>query len=130
MDSVHFRNLKAVLIHSDDWGFPGWTPSGAVASALRYESLPLPYCDYGYSGLESEADLEALFSTLLSFRDGAGLPVIIQANYVVGSLQYKAVGESGELSFCELPDVPDGWLGDGIVSKAIEGIGKGVWWPE
>jgi hypothetical protein len=123
-------SLKMILVHSDDWGLAGWTPTREVAAALGYDTMPFPLPEWGFSRQENESDLDALFSMLMSFRDGAGLPPIVQANYIVASINYRALVETGALSFCELPQLPEAWESGDIIRKAREGIAAGVWWPE
>src|ERR1700730_15415773 len=126
MDNRKLASAKMILLHSDDWGMAGWTPSSDVAVALGYDTSN----HYGFSRQESESDLDALFSMLNSFRDGAGLAPIVQANYIVASINYQALIEPGAISFCELPQVPEPWDSGHIIRKAKEGIAAGVWWPE
>jgi hypothetical protein len=130
MDIRKLSNVKMILLHSDDWGLAGWTPTRDVAVTLGYDTMPFPIFGYGMSRQENESDLDALFSMLMSFRDGAALPPIVQANYIVASINYKALAETGALSFCELPQLPEPWESGDIIRKAREGIAAGVWWPE
>jgi hypothetical protein len=124
--------FAAVILQSDDWGFAGWTFGESAANALGYAQMDVPYSHYGFSGLETESDLENLFSVLESVSDAAGLPAIMQANYIVAAPDYEKITavEGKEWHALELPMTPPSWHREDIVKKALEGISRGVWRPE
>ncbi len=126
------RPFAAVILQSDDWGYAGWTFGESAANALGYAEMGVPYSHYGFSGLETETDLENLFSALESVTDATSLPAIMQANYIVAAPDYDRITavRGKEWYAVELPMLPPYWHRDEIVGKALEGISRGVWRPE
>ena len=133
-EKVQWNKLKPVLFHSDDWGWCGFCPDLKAADRL----LGLFRMRYGKKAdflakatLEKPDDLERLFAVLEKYEDHRGNPPVFQAAYVLGNPDYKKVEESKFQQYCDLPipKVPRRWERGDFVSKAREGIKKGIWLP-
>lgn len=136
---------RLLAIQSDDWGFEGWFPDAAAADSLAHlaASLPPRLRPYGSSSLESAAEVESLSALFSQLEDSDGLPLILQANTVVGAVELPRPGieasppREGELRWPGLPlRLRDGGSGPGRyhrpgLGQAVDvAIARGVWRPE
>ncbi|RLG49278.1 MAG: hypothetical protein DRN90_02075 [Thermoproteota archaeon] len=131
---IRWSEIKAVLFHSDDWGYCGFCPDLEAASKLvnHFRKKYGKKADHLIKAtLETPDDLERLFEVLGKYEDRRGKPPVFQAAYVLGNPDYKKIKESGFQKYYDLPipEVPKRWRRGDFVSKAFEGIEKGVWLP-
>jgi len=82
---------KLVVIESDDWGSIRM-PSRAVFEQLKADGLHPETDPYlKYDSLESDEDLQQLFSVLKSVQDGKGNPAVVTANAVVANPDFEKI---------------------------------------
>ncbi len=96
-------NKKIVVIESDDWGSIRM-PSQQVYEAFLKKGVPVdqsPYCRY--DSLAGEEDLEALFETLLKFKDRNGNSPVITANTIVANPDFEQIRSSGFTEYAYEP---------------------------
>lgn len=87
-------NRKIVVIESDDWGSIRM-PSKAVCDQLDQEGIPV-YENFftANDGLETNGDLEALFSVLLSVKDSKGRSAVMTPLVIMGNPDFEAIREN------------------------------------
>lgn len=82
---------KIVIIESDDWGSIRMASKDAYKHFLTL-GYPVDECPYNrYDSLESNADLELLFSVLSSVKDRNGNPAIVTANSLVANPDFERI---------------------------------------
>lgn len=85
---------KIVVIESDDWGSIR-IPSKRVYDLFLKQGVPLYKSSYcRYDSLASDKDIQALFETLLKFKDRNGNPPVITANTIMANPDFKKIQES------------------------------------
>ena len=85
---------EIVVLESDDWGTIRM-PSKAVYSALLKEGIAVDKCAFNRNDtLASSEDLQALFDTLMSFKDINGNSPKITANTIVANPDFDKIRES------------------------------------
>jgi hypothetical protein len=86
--ATDYGRWRVIVLQSDDWGLEAWFPDAESAESLSntLDGLPARLRPYATSTLESAAEVDSLASFLASMRDADGLPVILQANTVVASI--------------------------------------------
>jgi hypothetical protein len=87
-------NGRYLLIESDDWGAIR-TPSKQALDAFEKRGLGLKNSIYKYDSLASEADLDALFNLLGSFRDHKGQPLKFTANCIMANPDFDRIKQGG-----------------------------------
>ncbi len=130
--AVDWRALRAVVLESDDWGLSGFFPSAAEAAAVDRAALaagnfPAPY--WG-STLEDSADVARLAGLLAEHRGADGLPPVLQANYIVSALHYRAAPDSAAWRRYDLPSLPPRYERPGLWSAVDSARARGVWRAE
>ncbi len=81
---------RFVIIESDDWGAIR-TPSADALAAFEKRGLELSHSVYKNDSLESNEDLDELFTLLNSFHDKKGNPLKITANLIVANPDFKKI---------------------------------------
>ncbi|RKZ19216.1 hypothetical protein DRQ50_02550 [bacterium] len=131
--AVDWRDLRAVVLHSDDWGFAGFAPDAAAWQGVDREALdPGRFPDaYWGSTLEDGAAVSDLADVLFSFRGRDGLPAVLQPNYILFSLD-AAGTEAGAPTWLrrELPAFPAAYRRPGLWAAVAAARERGVWHPE
>ena len=84
---------KLVVIESDDWGAIRM-PSKEVLKAFQEKGLDIGNSIYKVDALESQDDLELLFSVLAKHRDQAGSPAKITANAIMANPDFDRIRAS------------------------------------
>ena len=85
---------KIIVIQSDDWGSIRM-PSKEVYQKMLDSGIPVDKCPYNrFDALESEEDLEKLYSILTKHKDIHGSFPVITANCVVANPDFDKIRES------------------------------------
>lgn len=129
---VDFGSFPVVAVESDDWGLAGFVPHpGALAGVDRERLAPgrFPPVYWG-STLEDSAQVAALCDLLDRHRGRDGRPAVLQANYVLGSLQWERSPAGWAWRRRFLPDVAPGYGRPGLWRAVADGVAAGVWRPE
>lgn len=93
----HWRCEEPVLvIESDDWGLA----RNPDVEALARFGKPNDWAD---ERLETPADLSLLYRLLAGFRDAAGRPACMTANFVVANPDFEAIAAEGYARYYETP---------------------------
>lgn len=126
---VDWRETRAIVLESDDWGFAGFIPAPGAWQGLAREELGtggFPEI-YWHSTLEDSATVVTLCTLLGSYAGRDGLPPILQANYIMSSLDWV---EEGHWRRFDLPEFPERYLRPGLWAAVSRGLEEGVWRPE
>ena len=128
---VNWREHPAVVVWSDDWGMNAWAPTEEAYNATKHEELMQTRWSSG--SLETPADLERTYQLLEAHRSGDGQPIVFEPYYIVGGPDYEAIRANGFRHYVDFgldQGVSQGWERGDIVTKAREGIERGVWAPQ
>lgn len=88
-------NHKIVVIESDDWGSVRTHDADAYKSMKKF-GLPLDTNHYNaVDALETNDDLQSLFSLLKEFKDATGRPPVITPVCIMGNPDFVKIGQSG-----------------------------------
>jgi hypothetical protein len=123
--SVDWRSARAVVLQSDDWGFPGWSTSPDDRPQVE-----VAVAHYATSTLESATDVEAIADLLAAATGRDGLPAVLQPNYVMFSPAFAQVEPGADPPFDRFPDYAGPWERPGLGAAVEEAMRRGVWWPE
>lgn len=130
----NWRGIRAIVIQSDDWGYCGGTPNRYVFDKLypilerRYDRKHIVSSK---TTLESPGNMESVFEILEKYKDTEGRHPVFQAAYVVCNPDYQQIRNNQFQNYVDipLPQVPLVWERGNIISKALDGIRRGVWRP-
>lgn len=133
--AVDWRNARAVVIESDDWGLCGFTPTHDALEDIDIDVIcpgvfPKVYL---YSTLESGETVDRMSALLTAHPGRDGVPAVIQPNYIMASLTYAATPETpGDRLWRSkvLPELPARYRRDDLWPAVHRAIAAGVWWPE
>lgn len=128
---VDWKEHPAVVVWSDDWGMNAWAPTKEAYVATKHEELMQTRWSSG--SLETPEDLERTYRLLEAHRSGDGQPIVFEPYYIVGSPDYDAIRAAGFRHYVDFgldQGVSQDWERGDIVSKAREGIERGVWAPQ
>lgn len=132
---VNFRGWstkrKIVVIESDDWGSIR-TPSKEVYNDLLSKGIPIDQSYFTkFDSLESQEDLQQLFTVLRSFTDKNGRNPCITANALVAnpdfdaikkdnfaSYHYEKIADTYQRYYGNI-DVFDTWKNEGIKERLL-----------
>jgi hypothetical protein len=84
---------KLVIIESDDWGAIR-TPSKEILAYFEKNSIDVSKSIYKNDALESQTDLEMLFSVLQKYKGGDGQPAKFTANAIMANPDFKKIKEN------------------------------------
>ncbi len=134
--TLNWRQLKAVVLESDDWGLCAWVPDDLAYQALAASPAfrnPAARA-YSRSTLESADDVARLAAVLLEFRGRDGHPPVWQANTVMATPDFARLQpprfECATLPVVHYPDFPSRWQRPGLWDEVQRARDAGVWWPE
>jgi hypothetical protein len=130
--AVDWRSFPVVALQSDDWGLAGFIPQGAALQGIDRGLLSpgrFPEVYWG-STLEDSASVAELCGILAAQRGRDGLPAVLQANYVLGSLGWESEGNGWAWREYFLPEVPAAYARPGLWQAVRRGMELGVWRPE
>ncbi len=122
---VDWRSLRAVVLQSDDWGFPGWSTAPDDRPRVE-ESVE----HYATSTLESAADVSAIAEIFARITGRDGLPALLQPNYVTLSPDFSLVTPGDAPPLERFPRYAAPWERPGLREAVDTAIERGVWWPE
>jgi len=135
---IDWHQHKAIVFESDDWGNCGTCPN--VETLERIRQHPMVAADEKKRGgfwrtdtLEDTAQLSALFEVLERYQGGDNRAVVFTPFYPTCNPDYDAIRASG---FSEYHDIPidrgwsQGWSSDGAIPMALDGMRRGIWFPE
>lgn len=125
---INWSKHKTIVFESDDWGQCYALPD-AAALRLAGPLFPPSLAFSATATLERVEDLENLFGILERYAGSDGRKVIFQPNYIVANPDYEDARD-GKFQFIDLPAFPRRWERGQLISKALEGIERGVWYPE
>jgi hypothetical protein len=135
--SLDWRSRKTLVIESDDWGVCSWAPDRATFETVRQMEVTRDYFERLKSwiagSLETPGEMERLFVFLERYRGRDGRLANLVANYGVANPDYDRIEQSGMQQYYDLfldEGFPRGWERGDIISKAREGISRGVWVAE
>lgn len=124
---------KLVLIESDDWGSIRM-PSREVFDSLQAEGLHPETDPYlRYDALESDEDLQQLFSVLTSVEDSKGNPAVLTANAVVANPDFDkiATGQFKAYHYEPFTTTLNRYSGRGqVLDLWKQGIRQGIFIPQ
>lgn len=129
--AVNWQKRPAVVVWSDDWGMNAWAPTEEAYNATKHEELMQTRWSSG--SLENAEDLERTFRLLEAHRSGDGQPIVFEPYYIVGSPDYDAMRACEFRYYVDIgldQGVSQSWERGDIVTKAREGIARGVWAPQ
>ena len=122
-----------VVIESDDWGsirMPSWSVYNEfLKRGIHVERDP--YCRF--DSMATEADLTALFETLLSVKDSKGRPAVLTANAVVANPCFSRIKESGYLDYFYEPftdTLKNSNDHRGVFDVWKQGLAEGIFHPQ
>lgn len=139
---TRLRNLKAsldafrttskiVVFESDDWGMD------RMPSRQMYEELAAEGCidtadPFNRDGRERVEDLAMLYDVLGKFRDAAGRPPVLTANFVMANPDFETIERSGyrHYSWITIDDFARRPSQEPVVDKIKEGIDRGLMSPQ
>lgn len=130
--ALDWRSFPVVAFQSDDWGLAGFVPGeGALGDIDRGLLSPGRFPEvYWGSTLEDSAAVADLCAVLAGHRGRDGLPAVVQANYVLGSLAWEAQGSGWAWREYLLPALPAAYARPGLWQAVRQGMDLGVWRPE
>lgn len=125
------------MFESDDWGLCGEGKDRKTherLSSLGYDMhLSEPHPAFSNT-LETEQDLDLLYSILLSFSDSLGRPPVFTSNVVTSNPDFQRIRTNSFRSYEAVPiydGFPSGWNGvKSLVRAWRKGIDRKVWIPE
>ncbi len=130
---VDWREVRAVVLESDDWGLCGFLPSrdamaGLTAADLEPGAFPAIY--WG-STLEDSLAVASLAGVLGATAGRDGLPPVLQPNYILSSLAWESAGPAGgQWVARDLPATPAAYARPGLWTAVGAATAAGVWHPE
>jgi len=130
--AVDWRDQRAVVLQSDDWGLAGFIPEADAWEGLDREALGTGRFPpvYWKSTLEDSAMVAGLAAVLGAVRDADGLPAVFQPNYVMGSLHWTGTVGGNVWTLYDLPELPPRYERPGLWSAVGRAMAAGVWQPE
>lgn len=130
---VDWREVRGVVLESDDWGLCGFFPDTTAMAGLSPAALqtgPFPPVYWG-STLEDSAAVAELAAVLAGVRGRDGLPAVLQPNYILSSLSWEPAPGGGDPWVPrDLPDLPPSYARPGLWSAVQAATAAGVWHPE
>ncbi len=129
---VPWREIRAVVIESDDWGLAGFIPTaGALDGIDRNRLSPgrFPAVYWG-STLEDSTMVADLARVLAAAWGWDGLSAVMQANYVMGSLSWQSQGGQWGWRRYLWPEFSRAYERPGLSAAVSEALAAGVWYPE
>ena len=131
--AVDWRDLRAVVIHSDDWGFAGFAPDAVAWDGVDRDALApgrFPETYWG-STLEDAAAVTDLAQVLAGVHGRDALPAIFQPNYILFSLE-PGFAANGDPVWHRrrLPDLPAAYGRPHLWPAVTAAMARGVWHPE
>jgi len=125
-------NAKVVVIESDDWG------SIRVSSRSAYDELvargwAMERSCYSVDALETDEDLELLYSVLESVRDCRGRPACMTANMVTANPDFQRIREAEFKEYYYQPvesALASSSQRKGVAESWHEGMKKKVFLPQ
>lgn len=131
---IDWREKKAILFHSDDWGMCAWSRN--LDSLKKYQDYYRKHfrkIDSKWAGstLENPNDLNRLFDILEKYQDQRGRHPQFQAAYILANPDFPQIIKNSFQSYysLNLPSIPDLWQRGEIILKTLEGIDRNVWVP-
>jgi hypothetical protein len=86
---------RIVVFESDDWGTIRMSSKEAF-NDFRSRGFPVDHCPYNmYDSIESNDDMESLFSVLLEFKDARQNHPCFTANNIVANPDFKRIEAAG-----------------------------------
>lgn len=126
-------NRKIVVLESDDWGSIRM-PSKEVCDVLNREGIDVYRNAFTtYDGLESNEDLEALFSVLALVKDSQGRNAVMTPLVITGNPNFDAIRENGFTNYVFEPFTETGLRytnADRLLPLWKEGRNSDVFVPE
>ncbi len=129
---VPWRDVRAVVIESDDWGLAGFIPrAGALDGIDRQQLSPgrFPAVYWG-STLEDSTMVADLAGILAAARGWDGLSAVMQPNYVLGSLSWRSQGGRWGWRRFLWPEYSPAYQRPGLTTAVSAAMADGVWYPE
>lgn len=125
---------KLILFESDDWGSVRIKDKNAY-SALQKKGIDLSVSRYTkYDRLETEEDLDALFSILSKFIDKNGNKPVFTANYLVANPDFEKIKADNfsKYHYLNLDESYERYSGgrDAMFTMIREGIANKIFTPQ
>ncbi|MBX7042432.1 MAG: hypothetical protein K1X85_05970 [Ignavibacteria bacterium] len=115
---------KLLMIESDDWGLERGIDEQSIEWARRRYSVT-DFTRWTLDALETEEDLDELYSVLEKHKDNEGNPPVVTANFITHNIDY---GSRDELLF---RPISDGFSEGGKLQEAYErGIARRLMFPQ
>jgi len=125
---------KIIVFESDDWGALRM-PSKSVYNKLLTKGIAVEKSYYNQNdSLESNNDLDALFSVLKKFKDKNNNPAVFTALSIVANPDFDKI-RSNDFTAYEFESVKEtlkryGTSHNNVINLWHEGINEGVFYPE
>lgn len=124
---------KYLLIESDDWGAVRM-PSRKVYDKLIKNNIPVDKFSFDKNdSVESEDDLNELFSSLEKFRDKIGNPAVLTAYHVLANPYFEKINASNRKEY-HYETILETYASSGhtknVPELIKEGMRKGVYIPQ
>lgn len=127
-----WRTLSRIVVfESDDWGKDGLSQSVLKKLSTDFDAkdflIPLMFhCDLHWlrDALETEDDLDRLYSILEKYTDCRGRHPVFTANIIVANPDFAAIRNNNFQSYISLKPSID------LIIKWKEGINRGVFFPQ
>lgn len=130
--NAYKTNQKIVVIESDDWGSIR-TSDKSILNVLKNNNYDIKSSPYLFDCLESEEDLEMLYSLLAKFQFRNGYTPIFTANIIMGNPDFSKIEASNfnEYHYESVQKTCERY-GEGyqIVEKWLEGYDKKLFFPQ
>ncbi len=133
---VHWSQIRAIALESDDWGFCGFVPDTTALDGIDTQALATGYFPPVYWGstLEDSAMVASLCELLKGYSGSDGQPPVFQANYIVSALAWQpgdvTGDDSGSWVRFDIPDLATEYRRPGLWRAVAAGMADRVWRPE
>ena len=129
---VDWRELKAGVFESDDWGLAGFVPRADVwLNCQRSDLNPGRFPEvYWNSTLEDSLMVSQLSGIMASVVGRDGLTAVFQPNYVLSSLSYEKTPSGFAWKRYNWPQLPPLYQRPGLAKAVNQAREQGLWYPE
>lgn len=133
---VDWKRHDVIVFESDDWGLCGNMRDAVAKEELINKGYDVSSIEYKDT-LETATELENLYKTLESHKDGLGRNAVFTPNYITSNPNYDKIMRNEFKTYFWIP-ITKGFSQDwndenergDLLAKWREGINRHVWCPE